>query len=318
VAALVLFVHWPLLFDHGLRSNNMEGPLFLSYCGGVFHALAWASADERGGRRHAIAATLYFVLGFMTKFVAAAFLPLLVGLAVLAFAEPRRRLIRDWRLWAGSAGLALALIAPWFVFATVRFGTYFWHVILAEHVLTRFRTYLNPAHVQPWSFYFTQMFDRFSDSGSEWLVVAGFAVLAVQTVRRRWFDGAVVVLWAVVPLFLISAGTSKLYHYAYPFLPPVALGAGYLAALVVAVAPAPLRRLLQAAHDRLVARIPWVAGTCARSPRLPPWWLRSASRTDRSAWISTAPRCSRARVLSARASWCFSPVSWRDRASEPA
>ena len=43
VAVFVLFVYGPLLFEHGLRNNNMEAPLFLGYCGGVYHYLAWAT-----------------------------------------------------------------------------------------------------------------------------------------------------------------------------------------------------------------------------------------------------------------------------------
>ena len=31
VAVLLLFVHEPLLFDHGIRGNNMEAPLLLAY-----------------------------------------------------------------------------------------------------------------------------------------------------------------------------------------------------------------------------------------------------------------------------------------------
>src|SRR5262245_23649958 len=83
VATLILFVHWPLLFEHGLRSNNMEAALFLSYCGGIFHFIEWArvpssaeAAKPSAARRHAVAVGLYFVLGFMTKFVAAIFLPM--------------------------------------------------------------------------------------------------------------------------------------------------------------------------------------------------------------------------------------------------
>ncbi len=49
VAVLVLFVHWPLLFDHGLRSNNMEAALFLSYCGGVYHFLGLGLIRTHGG-----------------------------------------------------------------------------------------------------------------------------------------------------------------------------------------------------------------------------------------------------------------------------
>ena len=37
IAVLVLFTFTPLVFDHGLRSNNMEAPLFLAYCAGVYH-----------------------------------------------------------------------------------------------------------------------------------------------------------------------------------------------------------------------------------------------------------------------------------------
>ena len=43
-AGLVLFAHAPLLFDHGLRSNNMDAALVLAYTGGVYHFLRWGSA----------------------------------------------------------------------------------------------------------------------------------------------------------------------------------------------------------------------------------------------------------------------------------
>ena len=288
VALLLLFVHWPLLFEHGLRSNNMEGALFLSYCGGTFHALAWAAeGDTRASRRHAIAAMLYFVLGFMTKFVAVAFLPLTIGTAALLFRAPREKLLREWRLWAGVSALALALIVPWFAYATVRFGSYFWHVILAEHVVTRFRTFLNPAHVQPWSYYGTEMYHRFGDTQSQWLVMAGLALLVVQTVRRRWFDGAVVVLWFVLPIALISAGTSKLYHYAYPFLPPLALAGGYLASLVVLLLPEPFARALQAVFDWTSARVPAIARACGR-PRVRAVFLALAAAAALVAAVSLA------------------------------
>jgi 4-amino-4-deoxy-L-arabinose transferase-like glycosyltransferase len=243
VALLLLFVHWPLLFEHGLRSNNMEAPLFLSYCGAIYHFLAWShTAMARRPWGHPAAVALYFVLGFMTKFVAAIFMPVIIGLAALLFHESRNRLVREWRAWATAAGLAFILIVPWFVYAYLRFGAYLWEVILTQHVYTRFRTFLNPLHVQPWSYYLTEMYQRFADSGSQWLVAAGLAVLTVQTLRRRWLDGTVVVLWFALPVAVISLGTSKLYHYAYPFLPPLALAAGYLASLVVMLLPVPLSK----------------------------------------------------------------------------
>ena len=92
VAVLLLFIHWPLVFVHGLRTNNMEASLVLSYCAGVYHVLRWSALDDpRARRTHAVWATLAFVLGFMTKFVAALFLPFTLGLVVLSSARVRSR-----------------------------------------------------------------------------------------------------------------------------------------------------------------------------------------------------------------------------------
>jgi 4-amino-4-deoxy-L-arabinose transferase-like glycosyltransferase len=252
VAVLLLFVHWPLLLDHGIRANNMESALFLCYCGGVYHFLRWAASTARW-RAHAVAVGLYFVLGFMTKFVAALFLPLVLGLAVLLFRSTRAKLVSGWRLWLAVVAMALALIAPWFIYAHVQFGNLLWETMFAAHVFERFTTGLDQAHLHPWNYYLVTMTEGFSLSGLQWLVPVGVLVLLVQTIRRRSFDGVVVLLWATVPLALISLGSSKLYHYAYPFLPPLTIAAGYVVALCVMLAPAPVCKLLEAAED-LVAR----------------------------------------------------------------
>jgi hypothetical protein len=64
-------------------------------------------------------------------------------------------------------------------------------------------------------------------------VLVGTTVLAIATVRRRSDTGTLLLLWFAVPFVMISFGSSKLYHYTYPFLPPLAIGAGYLASLLV-------------------------------------------------------------------------------------
>ncbi|HEY7170185.1 MAG TPA: hypothetical protein VH417_05010 [Vicinamibacterales bacterium] len=284
VAVLILFVHGPLLFEHGLRTNNMEAPLFLSYCGGIYHYLRWqgqtgrppsgglaespANAGHDKGQRHAIAAGLYFVLGFMTKFIAVAFLPFVLLVGSLLFGDYRRKLLGNWRLWLQVAGLVVLLIAPWFLYAQVVFGSLVWHTMLAEHVYTRFTTYLDPAHVHPWSYYFTNMYDRFADSGSQIAVIAGLVALLILTVRRRWAEGGIVLLWAIVPVVIISSGSSKLYHYVFPFLPPLALAGGYLAGLAAMLAPAPLRRGLEWLERQIAA---WFPGVAAGGSR---WWAR--------------------------------------------
>jgi 4-amino-4-deoxy-L-arabinose transferase-like glycosyltransferase len=260
VAVLMLFIHWPLVFAHGLRTNNMEASQVLCYAAGVFHFLRWSAANEtRARRRHAVVLSLAFVLGFMTKFVAALFLPFTLGLAILAVPRVRTRFFAEWRLWLACIGLIVLLCAPWFVYSHVRFGEQFWQMILGDAVFKRLTAYLDPTHLHPWYWYLQQMWQEFGNERTQWLVAAGLLTLLVQTIRRRWFEGMVVLLWAVVPMIAISAGTSKLYHYAYPYLPPVALAAGYLVALVVMLAPAPVRRALGWAEDRLAAVLPGVA-----------------------------------------------------------
>jgi 4-amino-4-deoxy-L-arabinose transferase-like glycosyltransferase len=48
-----------------------------------------------------------------------------------------------------------------------------------------------------------------------------------DAVRRNRPDLWVVILWLVLPVTLISLGSSKLYHYFYPYVPPLALAGGY-------------------------------------------------------------------------------------------
>lgn len=279
VAVLVLFLHEPFVFDHGIRTNNMEALLILSYCGGVYHFLRW-TRDESCGRIHAVAVGVCFALGFLVKFVAVLFLPLVLGIAAIAVPSYRAKTMRDRWVWGGAALLALALIVPWFAYAQWRFGNGVWEVMFGTHVLQRFAGTLVAEHRQPWFYYLALMYQWFAFAGAAWLVFAGFLTLLVQTIRRRSPEGVVILLWALVPLAAISAGTSKLYHYAYPFLPPLAIAAGYLVALIMMLAPAPLRRLFEAVEDALARAIPSARAFAAR-----PGVQRAAGAIF---WVATA------------------------------
>jgi 4-amino-4-deoxy-L-arabinose transferase-like glycosyltransferase len=267
VAVLTLFAHFPLLYDHGLRDNTMEAPLVLSYCGGVYHMLAWSGAGEsRRGRLHAAAAGLYFVLGFMVKFVAALFLPAVFVTAVAALPAARARFVREWRLWVTVSVAGLALIVPWFLYAYARYGQLLWTTIVGVHVYQRFTTGVDAAHVQPWYYYFRTLYAWFSASGVATLVVGGFVALAWQVFARKRFDALVIILWAFMPIVLMSLGSSKLYHYAYPFLPAYALAAGYFVAIFFALAPAPVARGLGALRSFMRRRFPSLGGVGGRWP----------------------------------------------------
>ena len=46
-AVFLLFTHGPLVLEHGLRTNNMEAAIFLTYAGGMYHFLALAAVAAR-------------------------------------------------------------------------------------------------------------------------------------------------------------------------------------------------------------------------------------------------------------------------------
>lgn len=256
-AVLLLFSHGPLVFQHGLRTNNMEASVFLAYAAGMYHFLAWRSSgpDSRG---HIFAIALYFVLGFMTKFVAALFLPAILGIAVLLKAEDRLRLRMQWLTFVLAGLLAAALIAPWFVYEYIARGPRLFSIMFGAHVVKRFTAYLDPTHLHPWHFYITELWRQLQASGSRILVVPGAALIVVRVLRRRWLEGALLILWFAFPIGLISTGTSKLYHYAYPFLPPVALAGGYAMARIAEWTWRVFKRPTEALADFRVRKAPAV------------------------------------------------------------
>lgn len=230
-AALVTFTLDPLLFEHGLRSNNMEASVFLGYCGGLYHFARWVEATGRA-RGHALAVGGYFFLAFMTKFVAAAFLPMVAVAALVWRPKPFERMRVAWGDWILPAVLVIGLAAPWFVYHARESGQEFWQILFGEHVYKRFTSALDVAHLNPWHYYFTGTWKEVMYAGSPVIVVAGLVRLTIAAVRGHWL-ARLIWLWGVLPLAAISLGTSKLLHYAYPFWPPIGLAAGFAVAWVV-------------------------------------------------------------------------------------
>lgn len=251
-AAATLFLFHPVLVDHGLRSVTMDAALLLAYCGGAFHLARWSDAalGERRGRRHFLAAVLFFTFGFLVKFVAALFLPLAAGVTLLLLPEGRRRLLAEWRLIVLGGGWFGLLAAPWFLYQNHQHGALFWRILIGQHVVERFTHHLDPAHVHPFGFYFATFTRELAAAGTlPWVLAGLLCWLVALAAARPSFVGLFVPVWALLPLFSISLGTSKLIHYAYPFLPPLGLFAAYAAGRAAALAgalldaPAPRRRL---------------------------------------------------------------------------
>jgi 4-amino-4-deoxy-L-arabinose transferase-like glycosyltransferase len=259
VAVLALFTLDPLVFEHGLRSNNMEASVFLSYCGGLYHFMRWVEGTPGRARRgQAFAVAGYFVLGFMTKFVAAAFLPM-IGLVSLLWRRGGLTTIKTgWRDWILPVVAVLAVTAPWFIYESRLYGSGFWQIIFGVHVFKRFTSWLDPSHLHPWHYYFSWTWREVTYAREQILIALGLARLAVAAVRGETWTSRVVLVWGLLPLSLMSIGTSKLGHYAYPFWPPVGLGAGLAFAWVLGdlerrIEPAIVARLARFTPTRAAA-----------------------------------------------------------------
>ena len=236
---LALFSFDAILVEHGLRSNNMEGALIVAYAAAFYHALRWAADAPAGRRRHAFAIAGWFVLGFLTKFVAALFLPIVVALTIASRPGGSRELAASWRTWVAPVLVAAVLIAPWFLYQTVHAGGEFWTILLTAHVLQRFAGVLHPEHLHPWHYYLTWLWQETGREGLRLTWLAGLAALLWQGLAARDWQARAVLLWWAVPFLLLSAGTSKLFHYAYPFLAPLAIGVGLAVAIAMEALASP-------------------------------------------------------------------------------
>jgi len=264
IAVGLLFTFRPLIFDHGLRSNNMEAAMLLTYCGGMYHFARW-NEEARGARAHAWAFAGWFAFGFMTKFVAALFLPLVAAVAFVWQRDAWPRLRARAGEWVWPAVAACFVIAPWFVYEHRMFGAAFWAQIFGKQVFQRFTSYLDPNHLRPWWFYLDEIRRELSYGHREIVVGLGLIWLAACAWRGRPWTARLLLAWLVVPIAIISLFTSKLTHYEYPFLPPLALAGGWVSAVWIELAWAKTSHI-QAVRLRAAAR---VAAVVALSLSLP-------------------------------------------------
>ena len=256
VAVLILFTIDPLLFFHGLRENNMEAALVLAYCGGVYHFARWGEEGSRIRRsRHALAVGAYFTLGFMTKYVAVLFLPVVCAIAFMWREGALTRVRAQWREWIPAALFVLAATAPWFLYQAVHSGDLLWQTMFGQHVYVRFTAALDPTHLQPWHYYYSELWRELAFAGSLWIATIGLVMLTHKAWTGRPWLARLLLVWWIVPFALMSIGTSKMIHYAYPFLPPIALGAGLATDALVRAIQRGIAWGVRAAGARLPRRI---------------------------------------------------------------
>jgi hypothetical protein len=126
--------------------------------------------------------------------------------------------------------------------------------------LGQFRIY----GLSPGDYYVSATWHELTHAGAEVVAVAGLARLAYVAWRDEVWLARLVLLWGVAPMVLISLGTSKLLHYAYPFWPPIGIGAGMA-----------FTWMLEKLDEPIGA---WCRRAFGRSARLVEWSLRPGSQ----------------------------------------
>ncbi len=226
LTALVFFAFRDPLLNHGVLANNTESAVLLQYTGGIFHFMAWADSSRRS-LLHPVAIGLLFVLGFMSKFVAALFLPVTLVVVLLLHPHLLKRFFSEIWIWLGVAAMTAVLIAPWFIYQHWQFGQHFWNVIFGDHVVERFTAYLDPDHLKPWTFYVLTTVKIVIKSGGALAYLAGLFFVVREYPSARDPRITTLFAWYLVPVAAISLMSSKITHYMYPFLPAVAVVCGF-------------------------------------------------------------------------------------------
>ena len=155
-----------------------------------------------------------------------------------------------------------------------------------QHVFARFTGALDPKHLHPWGDYYLRHSP--AASGRALRLAGGRGSACCSPIGSRggatgWPGQSLV--WAVLPLALISALTSKLQHYAYPFFAPIALAGGLALAAPSSLLKEPLERLASQLERVRLCGLP--AGLAARrAPRRArgdrrPGARRGGARVDR-------------------------------------
>jgi hypothetical protein len=147
--------------------------------------------------------------------------------------------------------LVLAATAPWFLYQALHSGNLLWQTMFGQHVYVRFTSALDPRHLQPWHYYYSELWRELAFAGSLWISTIGLVMLAHNAWTGRPWLARLLLVWWLVPFAVMSIGTSKMIHYTYPFLPPIALGAGLAADALFRAIQRGIAWGVRAARERL-------------------------------------------------------------------
>lgn len=134
---------------------------------------------------------------------------------------------RDWRwlksayTWFG-AGAMLALLLPWHLYESARFGSAFWNEYLFHHVLKRFSHPILGGNVSTLSY--IKLLFRFAEPWIPVFLIAAAATPALKRTAPERYRTLAAIGWIIAFIFLTFAvARTKLLFYLVPIYPFMAL-----------------------------------------------------------------------------------------------
>lgn len=213
----LIFLSGRFIFFHAFRTGETDGMLVLFTVAALYgYWRAKPHTTHPADPRWLYVSAASVALAVMTK-SAAGLLPVLI--LGVEFVLTRSWQYFRWRDWVGPAVLALAVILPWHVYETVRWGTRFWNEYLGLHVLKRVTEVLhNPGATEGW--YGPILFKRFFPF-SLWLIPALAWTVRGWFLRRR--EDGLWVVWVALTYLLFTLAKTKFDWYLLPLYPAAAV-----------------------------------------------------------------------------------------------
>ncbi|MDD3679833.1 MAG: glycosyltransferase family 39 protein, partial [Candidatus Shapirobacteria bacterium] len=219
----LLFFLIPSMFWARSQGLNTDISLLVGTVGGLFFL---TRLEKKLGQKIAITVWDYFWPAFLVSFSVMSkgligFLPALVWLVYLIFVQ-RSLLKANFKNWLIVALLVAAIISPWHIYLTVRFGRQFWQVYFIEHI---FRRAYQPIeyHFGGKLYYIKFLILEFG----YWLlpVVIGGLLWLLNQIKKKKIDQsfAFFLIWGGLVFCLFTFSKTKLFWYILPIYPALAV-----------------------------------------------------------------------------------------------
>ena len=219
IAAFVLntFVGFMSFAGHGARYASLDVTLTFFLLSSIyFYILSTVS----NSKRHIFLSGIFLGLALMTKYVAALFAIMIVGLYLIIKKKSVKFLMgkRFTTFWlVGSL-----IFIPWIAYMHLRFGSAFWQEYFVYQIFER-ATQPIEGHTGDYLYYFTTFATH---ENKLWLFILPLSVS--WCLYKRGKGDKLVLIWIAIVLGIATLFQTKIYWYITPVFPVFSIAIGRL------------------------------------------------------------------------------------------